>query len=68
LRTDPAERMIYLGVSGVTATLAEVVAHGGKVVAPRFEVKGVVVLGLFTDPAGNRMGVVEMRGDEPAIP
>ncbi len=68
LRPDPMERMIYLGVPDVKASLEQVIAHGGKVVAPRFEVKGVVVLGLFTDPAGNRMGLVEMNGDTPVIP
>jgi predicted enzyme related to lactoylglutathione lyase len=68
LRADPAERMIYLGVPDVTAAQAAVVAHGGQVVAPRFEVPGVVVLGLFTDPAGNRMGLVEMDGDTAKIP
>ena len=68
LRADPSERMIYLGVPDVAATLEKVVEQGGKVVAPRFEVKGVVVLGLFTDPCGNRMGVVEMNGETPVIP
>lgn len=34
---------------------------------PRFEVKGVVILGLFTDPAGNGMGLVEMTGGKPKI-
>jgi predicted enzyme related to lactoylglutathione lyase len=37
-------------------------------VAPRFEVPGVVVLGLFTDPAGNSMGLVEMQDGKPKIP
>lgn len=68
LRADPAERMIYLGVADVTAALAAVVANGGTVVAPRFEVPGVVVLGLFTDPAGNRMGLVEMDGNTAKVP
>ncbi len=63
LRQDPAEKVIYIGVPDVTASLAKVVANGGKVDAPRFEVKGVVVLGLFLDPAGNRMGLVEMGAD-----
>jgi hypothetical protein len=27
-----------------------------------------VVLGLFNDPAGNRLGLVEMDGDTPKIP
>jgi predicted enzyme related to lactoylglutathione lyase len=68
LRTDPVERMIYLGVADVTAALGAVAANGGAVVAPRFEVPGVVVLGLFTDPAGNRMGLVEMDGDVAKVP
>jgi hypothetical protein len=68
LRADPAEKMLYLGVEDVTAALAAVVAHGGAVVAPRFEVKGVVILGIFTDPAGNRMGLVEIRNGAPVVP
>ena len=63
LRNDPAAKVIYIGVPDVAATLKEITATGGKVVAPRFEVKGVVVLGLFTDPAGNTMGLVELTAD-----
>ena len=68
LRKDPTGKVIYLGVNDVTATLAQVVAHGGKIVTSRFEVKGVVVLGLFTDPAGNGMGLVELRDGKPLVP
>jgi len=68
LRTDPAAVMLYFGVADVTATLAKIEAAGGQVHAPRFEVPGVVVLGLFGDPAGNRLGLVEMNGDTPKIP
>lgn len=68
LRQDPADRGIYIGVDDVTATLAKITAHGGKVIAPRFEVKGVVVLGLFADPAGNHLGLVEMAGGKAKIP
>ena len=60
LRTDPSDKVIYIGVLDVAATLAEIVQNGGKIVAPRFEVKGAVVLGLFSDPAGNTMGLVEL--------
>ena len=67
-RADPAEKVIYIGVPDVTASLATIVANGGKIHAPRFEVPGVVVLGLFFDPAGNRMGLVEMNGDKAKIP
>lgn len=63
LRTDPAQKVIYIGVPDVAATLAEIEAHGGKTVAPRFEVPGVAVLGLFADPAGNAMGLVELTAD-----
>ncbi len=68
LRADPAEKVLYIGVDDVAAALAEVVAKGGQVVAPRFEIKGVVVLGLFTDPAGNRLGLMEMSGGAVKIP
>ncbi len=68
LRADPADKLLYLGVEDVTATLAEIVANGGSVDAPRFEVKGVVVLGLFRDPAGNRMGLVEMADGQAKVP
>ncbi len=68
LRADPAGKVIYIGVDDVTAALAKVVANGGKVMTPRFEVKGVVVLGLFTDPAGNQMGLVEMADGKPKVP
>ncbi|MCC7055306.1 MAG: hypothetical protein IT355_18685 [Gemmatimonadaceae bacterium] len=67
-RADPAEKRLYIGVDDVTATLNAIVAAGGKVHVPRFEVPGVVVLGLFADPAGNPMGLVEMDGDAPKIP
>jgi predicted enzyme related to lactoylglutathione lyase len=68
LRTDPADVLLYFGVLDVTATLARIAAAGGSIAVPRFEVKGVVVLGLFNDPAGNRLGLVEMDGDKPRIP
>ncbi|MDP3736378.1 MAG: hypothetical protein Q8R02_03255 [Hyphomonadaceae bacterium] len=68
-RADPPEKVIYIGVPDITASLGKVVASGGKINAPRFEVPGVVVLGLFSDPAGNRMGLVEMSaGGRAKIP
>ena len=68
LRQDPAQKILYLGVPDVTAALAAVTAEGGKVVQPRFVVPGVVILGLFTDPAGNPMGLVEIKDGKPVIP
>jgi predicted enzyme related to lactoylglutathione lyase len=68
LRTDPTEKVIYFGVPDITSTLERVVAHGGRIHAPRYEVPGVVVLGLFFDPAGNRLGLVEMDGEKARVP
>jgi predicted enzyme related to lactoylglutathione lyase len=68
LRQDPAEKVLYLGVPDVTAALKAVVAAGGTIDQPRFVVPGVVILGLFRDPAGNRMGLVEIKDGNPVIP
>lgn len=68
LRTDPKETVVYFGVDSINATMEKVVANGGRVHAPRFEVKGVVILGLFMDPAGNRVGLVEMKDGKPIVP
>ena len=68
IRKDPTEKRIYLGVPDVTASLSLIKQSGGTVDSPRFEVPGVVVIGLFRDPAGNPMGLVEMDGDSPRIP
>jgi predicted enzyme related to lactoylglutathione lyase len=68
LRQDPAEKVLYLGVPDVDAALKAVVAAGGTIEQPRFVVPGVVILGLFRDPAGNRMGLVETKDGKPIVP
>jgi len=68
IRQDPAEKRVYIGVPDVTAYLSLIEESGGAIDVPRFEVPGVVVLGLFRDPAGNPMGLVEMDGDRPRVP
>lgn len=68
IRKDPAEQRLYLGVPDITATLSLVEQFGGTVEASRFEVSNVVVLGLFQDPAGNKMGLVELDGNKPRVP
>lgn len=68
IRRDPAEMRLYLGVEDVAAVLKAVAQNGGSIDAERFEVPGLVVLGLFRDPAGNPMGLVEMRDGAPKIP
>lgn len=68
IRKDPADKRIYIGVEDVAAKLKEIKANGGTPEGGRFEVKGVVVLGLFSDPAGNHMGLVEMKDGKRKIP
>ena len=68
IRQDPADKRIYIGVADVDATLAEIAANGGTIEAGRFEVPGVVVLGLFKDPAGNSMGLVEIEDGKAKVP
>jgi predicted enzyme related to lactoylglutathione lyase len=61
IREDPTEKRLYIGVEDVGKCLEHIVEYGGSVDAQRFEVPGIAVLGLFRDPAGNPMGLVEMR-------
>jgi hypothetical protein len=75
LRVEPpqqgpiAERVLYVGVPDINATLETVKAHGGSVVFGRTVAPGVVILALFKDPAGNRMGLVELDGaGKPVVP
>lgn len=68
IREDPAEKRIYIGVESVTESLNRIQKNGGVIDAARFDVPGVAILGLFTDPAGNEMGLVEVRDGEPRIP
>jgi uncharacterized protein len=62
------ETLIYIGVADVTATLQKVVARGGTIRFPRMEVPGRVILGMFKDPAGNSVGLVEMESGKAKVP
>lgn len=61
LRQDPTETVLYLGVPDIDAALKKIVASGGTVDVPRMVVPNVVTFALFRDPAGNRVGLVELR-------
>jgi len=62
------ETLIYIGVADVTATLQRVTARRGTIRFPRTEVPGRVVLGMFKDPAGNSVGLVEMENGKAKVP
>jgi len=50
----------YTETPDVTASLAKAQALGGRVVMPRTELPGVI-LGIFEDPEGHALGLVEAR-------
>jgi uncharacterized protein len=60
IRQDPPEKIFYLGVPDIVEALKQIEAAGGRVVVPRTVVPGVVTFALFTDPAGNRLGLAEL--------
>jgi predicted enzyme related to lactoylglutathione lyase len=59
IRSDPPEKIMYMGVPDIGEALKRIEAAGGKTVVPRTVVPGVVTFALFLDPAGNRMGLAE---------
>lgn len=61
IRQDPPEKIIYMGVPDINAALDQIKAAGGTVDMPRTVVPNVVTFALFKDPAGNRMGLVELK-------
>jgi uncharacterized protein len=68
LRQDPPEKILYIGVSDLDAAMAKVTATGGKIVSPKIPIPSGTFV-LFTDPAGNRMGLVQTaQTAQPAQP
>jgi uncharacterized protein len=54
--------MLYMGVADIVTSLKQIEGAGGQTVLLRTVVPGVVTFALFSDPAGNRLGLVEMPG------
>lgn len=50
----------YTETPDVTASLAKAETLGGKVIAPRTEVPGAII-GVFQDPEGHILGLVEAK-------
>ena len=50
---------LYIQVDDLQAYLDKVETRGGKSVMPPTEIPGVVTLAVFTDPQGNRIGMVK---------
>jgi predicted enzyme related to lactoylglutathione lyase len=60
LRQDPPEKIIYIGVANLDDAMKKVAASGGTIVTPKIPIP-TGTFALFTDPAGNRMGLVELK-------
>lgn len=52
----------YIYVADVEHTLASVTAHGGQAVTPPYP-EGTLRVALFTDPAGNVLGIWQETSD-----
>ena len=55
----PSYFTMYVGVDDIDASLAKVIAAGGSTIVPRTIVPDTVTFAMFTDPAGNIVGLVE---------
>ncbi len=53
----PDRMMVYLATDDIDATLATIEAHGGKTVLAKTEIPHVGWWAVFTDPAGNHLGL-----------
>jgi predicted enzyme related to lactoylglutathione lyase len=55
----PGSRVtVYAAVPDIPSVLDRILSLGGQVVMPRTDV-GPVIMGLYTDPEGNLMGLIE---------
>jgi predicted enzyme related to lactoylglutathione lyase len=55
----PSYLTIYIEVESIDDHLEKINAAGGATVVPRTEIPGTVTFALFSDPAGNMVGLVE---------
>jgi len=55
----PNYAAMYVQVEDIEVSLGDIASNGGTTVVPRTEIPGTVTFALFTDPAGNMVGLVE---------
>ena len=49
----------YIEVPSINETLASIEAKGGSIVQPRTQASDTLIVGMFKDPSGNIIGLVE---------
>ena len=55
----PTYQCIYVAVDDIDAKLEQIETAGGKTVMSKTEIPEVVTFAMFSDPAGNLVGLVE---------
>jgi len=55
----PAGVTVYVAVANLDTYLRKAESLGGKTVVPATEIPGMVTFAIFTDPEGNRIGLVK---------
>jgi hypothetical protein len=55
----PSYQCVYFGVEDIDSKLAEVEANGGTTIVAKTEIPDAVTFAMFSDPAGNLVGIVE---------
>lgn len=55
----PGDILLYITTDDAEATLAQAEALGGKIVIPAKQGAAEIKWGIFTDPTGNRIGVIQ---------
>ncbi|GBE29773.1 MAG TPA: hypothetical protein ENH10_05380 [Bacteroidetes bacterium] len=51
--------IFYVGVDDIDATIEKVTSNGGLIVMPKMTVPDGPTLAVFTDPEGNKVGLVQ---------
>ncbi|MEI6045391.1 MAG: VOC family protein [Chloroflexota bacterium] len=59
----PGEIRVYIESDDVAANLEKVEELGGKVIIPETIVPGVGIIGVFTDPTGNKLTLIHFQLD-----
>ncbi|WP_165423891.1 VOC family protein [Ktedonosporobacter rubrisoli] len=60
----PDRLMVYIQTDDIDTTLAKIEAHGGKTVLPKTEIPHVGWWAIFSDPAGNHLGLFIRRSEK----